>query len=108
MTERIRIVAEPGKEVCDFCWNPSPVTAYQCPDFMWAKQSPLPQVSEGAWAACAACADLIDREDWHSLTHRAFDSFLRRHEVPFMDQPALFATMQELHRLFRDNYKRAA
>ena len=41
----IRVTLDP--HICDFCSGPDPVTAYQCEDFVWEKQSFLPHHSEG-------------------------------------------------------------
>jgi hypothetical protein len=106
MTTTYRIERDP--QVCDFCTDPFPVTAYQCADFIWAKDSPLPHQSEAAWSACRVCSALIDGGHWASLTDRAFEHFLRKHHVPFIDQPGLRRAMVELHDLFRQHMLRAA
>jgi hypothetical protein len=44
MPTSYRIERDP--QVCDFCTDPFPVAVFQCSDFIWAKDSPLPHVGE--------------------------------------------------------------
>lgn len=99
MVTNIRIERDP--HVCDFCADPFPVTAYQCENFVWEKDSILPHQSDGAWAACRVCSDLIDGGKWISLHDRAFDKFVKTHGIPFIAQPSIRLTIIELHDLFR-------
>ena len=63
----IHRVPEAGAEVCDFCSGSDPIWVYPAREFAvtaygWG--------SSGGWAACAPCADLIERGDWTALAER--------------------------------------
>jgi len=68
---------------CDFCLNYGDVI-WELPvnDFEMPMRG-LPGVTDwgstNSWAACGACADLINRGDWPRLTRRAAESSARRH-----------------------------
>ena len=93
---------EPGSHpICDFCSDHNPVRVYAAADFTFQKESALPQVSEGAWSACQACAEMIDAENWPALTERAlaalYKKFPSRHE-----RFLLRVVVEQLH----DNFRR--
>lgn len=58
--------------ICDFCSGPDPAFEYACTDFVPMQsfdpvKGTTEWLSEGAWLACAACAPLVDAEDWPQL-----------------------------------------
>lgn len=66
---------------CDFCYEPDPEPAwsYACRDFTVE----VPEISflgpvMGAWLACRACHDLIEADDYTTLSNRATDEHIRR------------------------------
>jgi hypothetical protein len=66
--------------VCDFCGEACNsdmrgAKAYDCADFAMPITG---MVSHGAWGACAACAALIDSEQWNSLEERMTEIHSRR------------------------------
>jgi hypothetical protein len=79
------------------------VRAYAADNFTFDKTSPLPQVSEGAWAACQRCGELIDAGHWSDLSARSFEVLCRNMGVRFIEQPKLRLTIMDLHRLFRQH-----
>lgn len=67
--------------VCDFCSDPEVAWAYQVPDFVMQElRRPgelVQQLSTGGWAACQACAALIDAGDEEGLLTRSVTEMLR-------------------------------
>lgn len=87
---------------CDFCSARAPTHAFCAVSFVSHSQSPpgLTQISEGDWAACDICADLVVKEHWHKLAWRAAEEFLTRHHG-FMPVRLLAQEMYDLHDEFR-------
>lgn len=54
--------------LCDFCSSPVVAYSYPCRDFTIPG---TPAASVGAWAACEACARLIDADQRDALALRA-------------------------------------
>lgn len=74
-----------GGPWCDFCVDDEPLWFYPADDFRLivavdAADDPLKVKAEhwsrGGWAACIACAYLIDRDDWKGLAVRAVTRYL--------------------------------
>jgi len=97
------IVPIPGGDACDFCAAHPVFRLYSCLNFpfngrtVFARES-----SNGAWAACRKCAELVDAGRWSEVTDRAFRKFAQKHgpvsryqELPLREQ------FRELHRRFR-------
>ena len=84
-------------EACDFCFVQEPERWIDADSFEWPD---LPDHwSIGGWAACTACAELIDAGAWKRLVARAANSFDRRHNSGEMDldeRVMLWHTYQEL------------
>jgi len=77
---------------CDFCTAGVPefvlpVRAFSFPD--------MPErMSSEDWAACAQCAELLDRNSWNGILRRAMISHEIRHGVPLSsDQVQLLSAM---------------
>jgi hypothetical protein len=69
-------VAPTGTLICDFCSDPRIVKDYNCSDFI-VEDTGLG--SAGKWAACARCAEMIDRGDKEALTQRALECIFLKH-----------------------------
>jgi|ERR1019366_252945 hypothetical protein len=63
---------------CDFCSVPSIAKDYACESFTAfdaeGAGKRLVATSNGKWAACQACADLIDHDRWEKLAQRSYDT----------------------------------
>ena len=94
----ILVSPESGAEVCDFCTGPDPTWEYPCQDF---QSSPF-ATSLGSWAACEACALLIEAGDWDELRDRALAGAPK---IPSIapDDPRSLTIMAEIHQEFRAN-----
>jgi hypothetical protein len=96
----IHRVPEAGAEVCDFCSGSDPIWVYPAREFAvtaygWG--------SSGGWAACAPCADLIERGDWTALAERAVEANLqvRTASARWPEARALaLEAARQLHALF--------
>ena len=71
MPFEIDLLPEAGAEMCDFCSAPHPVWVYPARQFAVTAYA---WGSSGGWAACAPCADLVERGDWAALAERAVDA----------------------------------
>jgi hypothetical protein len=60
----------PGREMCDFCSERPTTQIYACKNFLVPRTQTavFQRESVGAWAACRACAELVDGERWSELT----------------------------------------
>ena len=102
------IVPVPGGECCDFCTSHSVVKLYNCANFVFNGRPVFHRGSNGAWAACAICARLVDEDRWPELTDRAFRKFAKQHG-PISRSAALRLRQQfsQVHKLFREHRVRA-
>ena len=55
--------------------------------------------SEGNWASCTPCHELIARRDWQGLHDRAVRSLKRKH--PELDVAAIKQAVKGMHAQFR-------
>jgi hypothetical protein len=88
---------------CDFCNTDAPAFVLPVHDFIAGKdpRTGKDQAFEGDWAACAACAELIERNAWTGLHRRVQECWEARHGIP---EPALKkASRSHLWRLLRRN-----
>jgi hypothetical protein len=67
--------------MCDFCNSTDVVWEYPCEDFSMQTPSGEPAGFGGAWAACAECAALIERDDRVALA----DRYVRSKPKAFQD-----------------------
>jgi hypothetical protein len=82
---------------CDFCYADYPEWVIPAREF-----EALPgHMSSGDWAACEACARLIESNQWSALQRRAAQSWLQRHGEPMA--PLVLAGLPRLYRLLRKN-----
>ncbi|GIW56210.1 MAG: hypothetical protein KatS3mg082_2614 [Nitrospiraceae bacterium] len=88
--------------LCDFCSGLPVTAAYPCRDFTVPG---TPCGSRGAWAACQACAQLIDADQREALARRAWVHadrnllFGRTGPLPIPEEEGV-RFMRELHHLF--------
>jgi len=92
--------------VCDFCGGPWPEggRSFKAVDYLShiAVTDTHQAVSEGAWAACPICANLIDIGDWDQLARRAAESYEAAYGLPDgLPSRFLETAMRELHDEFR-------
>jgi len=91
----------PPVEVCDFCTQAVLCKAYACHPFVYLKGTPMEHWSSGHWAACEACALLIDAGKWGALAERAARAFVREHRLPQSEVTLVRQQMNNLHTAFR-------
>ena len=97
----IDLLPEAGAEVCDFCSGEDPVWVYPARHFAVTAYA---WGSSRGWAACAPCADLVERGDWATLAERAVeaDPRLRAAVAGGSGAHALaIEAARQLHALFR-------
>jgi len=91
--------------MCDFCSERPTTQIYACKNFLIprTKTALFQHESVGAWAACQACAELINGERWAELTERAFTNFLKQDCVARYAHFDVREQFREIHQLFREN-----
>jgi hypothetical protein len=96
--EPVPVAARPDwRGRCDFCSDDQPTHVVPADDFRvpgmdW-------QISDGGWAACAACTELVGADDWARLEDRVATSFDRVNGEPM--SPLARRYIRELHRRLR-------
>jgi hypothetical protein len=99
--------------ICDFC-NSAPVTrAYDASPIIFKPGPLIMHFLDTKWAACAACAVLIDENRWDSLTQRSVvlwyvNAQRNGMHVSRADLADITEQMLRLHQLFREARKRTA
>ena len=100
-------IVEPfrGREMCDFCSERPTTQIYACKNFLvpLTQTAVFQRESVGAWAACRACAELVDGERWSQLTDRALTNFIKQHGVPRYGHCDVREQFREIHQLFREH-----
>lgn len=101
---------------CDFCnvaLPESQLWTYDATSFAGAiigfdkdltPKATAPWGSEGAWAACTECHDLIEADRWHALAVRSVES--EHGLVKFRSQEEraeCIDLMEQMHRSFREH-----
>jgi len=98
----IAVVAPPSGPLCDFCSQPEVHAVHTCQDFVHEKFKTefgcLNSESIGSWAACRACDELIQAEQWERLLDRSVGRFV---ELFGFEAPGLRQHIDGIHRLFR-------
>ena len=96
---------------CDFCSCRPVFKIYSCRNFLipWTKTWAFQHESDGGWAACRECTELIDANEWGKLSDRAFRVFLELYgPIPECDEMPLKQQFRDLHALFREHMIQAA
>lgn len=94
-----------GMECCDFCNGFDVVHGFECPTFSIERKVPpdgktLMLGSNGDWAACSVCRELIFAEKPEELLARSWELSEDRHLVPKEFLDSLYGVMCELHKNF--------
>lgn len=98
----------PVQIVCDFCSTPAEekdLWTYYCPDFRYpyVVVGMVSEGSQGNWAACDACHDLIEANDQRALTVRSMDMEEKRDPSTSPHRAVLFALGNAIHKGFFAN-----
>ena len=86
--------------LCDFCSSPNPVLRFGAQDFVTLKiaASNLTVTSEGDWAACPTCGELLAAHKIKLLAARSAVGFHAKY-------PQIPATVPELAQHFYEMYE---
>lgn len=101
--EPIRLNLGPidGTESCDFCNHPDVVHGFECPTFSIERKTDNGKSftlgSDGDWAACPVCRDLIFAGKREELLARAWELSEVRKAMPVDIHRGLRETMKMLH-----------
>lgn len=87
--------------VCDFCSSPAIAKTYACQSFEAIKTPQFVATSEGNWAACQVCADLIDHNCWDALMERSLETSGFSH-VAGTEREVMLEFIRALHKRFRE------
>jgi hypothetical protein len=90
---------------CDFCGLPNvplPYWKYPARDFFFPDDE---SESIGPWLACPPCHDLIEAENYESLSRISALTFTLSGVSEIIDEPVseIQRDIQEIHTLFRDS-----
>lgn len=102
-------------QVCDFCSATPVVKVYDAAPIVFAFTF-APQtvhVCDAKWTACAACAELIDRDRWTDLTDRTIETWLaelrdRGVHIGCRERDEIKEEMHRMHASFREAKGRTA
>jgi hypothetical protein len=89
---------------CDFCSSLDVVKSYACESFTAfeisnRQKGKLVATSNGKWAACDACATLIDNDHWDDLAQRSLETSGLANDL---HKKKLLGFLKELHRQFKE------
>lgn len=84
---------------CDFCSGTPPTHVLPARSFTVPFDAHQSSGADG-WAACAKCADLIERNEWSRLVVRAARAVEEQHGIPAW---FVAASMSELYQRLRAN-----
>jgi hypothetical protein len=95
------------KGSCDFCSAPELYANYPAKTLTaWQLKDPdgnMLNVNSGSdWAACRACAALVDAGNWDALVERGIQWFRMRYGAA-TPEAELRQVIRDLHRRFREN-----
>lgn len=108
MTDRKRVYTGYGSLRCDFCSSPDVKWDYPAEDFMvkMPKDAPADWGSEGGFAACDLCHDLIEKDDRNGLLDRSVKTFVEMYGG--IAEPELRVGISKVHDGFWRSRKGAA
>ena len=96
--------AELMAESCDFCGAANAAWIYPAASFIMESVPTKDVGSDGAWAACGKCHDLIESNDREALAAWALKNFQQRHgALPREYRQVLGERMRSLHIEFWNN-----
>lgn len=99
MVEHIEVRVAEG-DVCDFCSSEDPLFVEHAEDFDTGLEREF-TLSEGGWASCQACHDLVQGHHWHALERRAIDQLVAKH--PDLPRSRVAAGVKHMHMQFRNH-----
>lgn len=107
---KVRLTVGPEETpVCDFCSSEKIVKDYDCPDFLIPVVNAMGQRgelgSQGKWAACQICADLIDAGQQDQLMARALQTCYAQHPSWPKDGPIAEGLVKFIHDLHMGFWK---
>ncbi|MBX9601361.1 MAG: hypothetical protein K2X35_10160 [Bryobacteraceae bacterium] len=88
---------------CDFCSDLAPAWYYPATDFVAFEIGPVVSKSEGSWAACDCCHDLIERGDRAGLAERSASMFVVANPESAEVIDSLRGELKRIHDLFFSN-----
>lgn len=99
--------------LCDFCNNPHVVRSYDAAPIVMKMAEAVLYFCDNRWAACAACASLIEQDRWDELSRRSFDLWIeaehRHGNRPGLGEQEFMRThLSRLHGHFREARRRSA
>ena len=101
MVERIGVRVALG-DVCDFCSSEDPLYVEAASDFDTPLEDPdITGHSEGGWASCQPCHDLVQAHKWNALERRATDLLAAKH--PDVARSRVAAGVKHMHGQFRQH-----
>ena len=94
--------------ICDFCSDSNVKWAFPASDcgvIIVSDDNILCNMSEGGWASCDACHDLILAEKREELLNRSIEAFkrLHGHEVPENEHRFIKPMVKTIHNSFWEN-----
>jgi len=89
--------------ICDFCSNPQVGWRYPAQSFLAYIVGGIAGQSVGDWAACAACHDLIEKDNRSGLAAHSIDSLIAVHPEMQCVREDLLREMAVLHHTFFDS-----
>ena len=89
--------------ICDFCSDPNVGWRYPARSFLAYIVGGIAGQSVGDWAACAACHDLIEKDDRSGLAAHSIDSLIEVHPEMQCVREDLLREMAVLQHTFFDS-----
>lgn len=97
--------------ICDFCSGRPVLWSYPCDDFIAAvgigPAGPLVHEMTGPWAACHACTELIEEDQWEELAVRAATA-LPGHSLSYKEGLLVFRVLHHRFSAYRTGPRQPA
>lgn len=87
---------------CDFCSSSRVAWGYPAENFVVVSIGGLG--SDGGWAACGPCSELIEAKDWEALTRRAAEAAVKR-SGGLLNFQEVSRTLRSLYAQFSEHRK---
>jgi hypothetical protein len=94
------VIVNPGPAICDFCGSETVVRRYHTEDFVALVTGPIAHESQGDWAACGTCSQLIDTDDRRGLCERALSSIIHNDPSIALMGPKVVGYLEQMHGQF--------
>jgi hypothetical protein len=99
----LHMVPTSDRGSCDFCAAQPIQWLYPCRNFSWQQRNIFASGATGFWAACRECSELVDSQQWNSLTERSLREFVLNHASARLDVILLRQQFRAIHELFREH-----